>query len=136
MSGIRVLRYGTDKCLQYIKIHDNYFEQCGAAIIVYGAEDIEIYDNLVKEITGVGIGISDCHRVRVHRNTPENPQTPITVTHNLQGEYNEDIWVPEEGPNKNVLEPGPDWSNYRWWTANESMQTGYVTETDNLSGMI
>ncbi|MDR1908329.1 MAG: right-handed parallel beta-helix repeat-containing protein [Spirochaetaceae bacterium] len=108
MSGIRVLRYGTDRCLQNIKIHDNYFEQCGAAIIVSSAEDVEIYDNRVKEITGVGIGISDCHRVRVHRNTIENPGHPITVTHNMQGEWNEDIWVPEEGPNKN--DAAVDWN--------------------------
>jgi hypothetical protein len=101
MSGIRVLRYGTDRRLQYINIHHNEFDRCNAAIIVSSGEDVEIRDNLLKETKVIGIGISDSHRVKVYRNTLETPNARINIAHNNQDEYNEDICVPSSGVNMN-----------------------------------
>jgi hypothetical protein len=101
MSAIRVLRYGTDRRLQYINIHHNEFDRCNAAIIVSSSEDVEISDNLLKETKMIGIGVTDSHRVKVYRNTLETPDARVNIAHNIQDEYNEDICVPTSGANKN-----------------------------------
>jgi hypothetical protein len=87
-----------DKLTKDIKIHDNYFENCGGAVAMFNGEDSEISDNYSE---GGMIGIYAGHRMKIHRNTVVGEYIQFR-----EGDvyYNEDICVPVEGANKNDCE--------------------------------
>jgi hypothetical protein len=101
VCGIKTEKNGDDNLSLNMNIHDNHITGAGGGIVVTSTFNVEIYDNTVEE-TQMGIGLIDCHRVRVHRNTVAEPGY-ADVTHAFDDEYNEDICIPLEGPNKNNL---------------------------------
>ncbi|MDR1908328.1 MAG: right-handed parallel beta-helix repeat-containing protein [Spirochaetaceae bacterium] len=126
---------GWNERVDRVNIHHNEFGYTavyGVCIVHRTSTDIEVADNIFQGVNNVmpgGILVDwGAERIRVVRNTLRDCTMRARIA--------VDVYMPVEGPNKNILEPGPDWPWYRWWAANDSEQTGYVTETDNLSGMI
>jgi polygalacturonase len=100
VCGIRTVRWKDaedryDTLTKDIKIHHNYFENCGGAVVMLNGEDCEISDNYSE---GGMIGIMAGHRMKIHRNTIAGGYIQFS-----EGEvyHNEDICVPTEGPDKN-----------------------------------
>jgi hypothetical protein len=102
-------RYQFTQLTNDIKVHDNYFENCGGAVVLVNSEDCEISDNYSE---GGMMGIFVGRRIKIYRNT-------ITEGYIQFGDngtdYNEDICVPTEGANKN---------NCSLWYADIIHQTG------------
>jgi polygalacturonase len=103
VCGIRTVRWKDakdryDTLTKDIKIHHNYFENCGGAVVMFNGEDCEISDNYSE---GGMIGIMAGHRMKIHRNTIAGGHIQFS-----EGEvyHNEDIYVPTEGADKNNCE--------------------------------
>jgi hypothetical protein len=85
-----------------------------------GTSDIEAADNYFEN-AGVVINRSPA-RIRLVRNTFKGKYKSYMVA--KTGTI--DVYMPLEGPNKNVMDYPTTVSNY-------STQTGYITETDNYT---
>jgi hypothetical protein len=104
------------------RIHHNEFrdtEQEGLCIVNSGSSDIEASDNYFEN-SGIVINRSPA-RIRLVRNTLMGWPSYMVA---LRGTI--DVYMPLEGPNKNVMEFPVRAGNY-------STQTGYITETDNYT---
>jgi pectate lyase len=103
VCGIRTVRWKDaedhyDNLTNDIKIHHNYFKNCGSAVVMFSGEDCEISDNRSE---GGMIGIYAGRRMKIHRNTIAGGYIQFS-----EGAvyHNEDICVPTEGADKNDCE--------------------------------
>jgi hypothetical protein len=106
-----------------VNIHHNEFRdtwQEGLCIVNDGTSDIEASDNYFEN-AGIVINRSPA-RIRLVRNTFKGKYKSYMVA--LRGTI--DVYMPLEGPNKNVMD-------YPTTIYNYSIQTGYITETDNYT---
>ena len=95
-GGIVTMDY-TQIPIRNIKLHDNYFEDCGGgALSVTNAEDVEICDNYLEN---GHITIVICNRTKVYRNTVVTGA--IAPLGDGGGKFNHDLCIPTDGPNKN-----------------------------------
>ncbi|MDR2680850.1 MAG: right-handed parallel beta-helix repeat-containing protein [Tannerella sp.] len=104
-------------------IHHNEFRdtwQEGLCIVNSSTSDIEASDNYFEN-SGIVINRSPA-RIRLLRNTLKGGYQSYMVA--LKNTI--DVYMPLEGPNKNVLE-------YPTTVYNCSTQTGYIKETDNYT---
>lgn len=94
------------KCvMENVKIHNNTFENCTGGMRLYGGHDIEVIENVFKNLGIFGLY---CQRVRLYKN--DLGTGSIYISKSTETSISEDYCIPQEGELKNICSKVTDYS--------------------------
>lgn len=91
--------------MENVKIHNNTFENCTGGMRLYGGHDIEVTENVFKNLGIFGLY---CQRVRLYKN--DLGAGTIYISKSTETSLSQDYCIPLEGELKNICSRVTDYS--------------------------